>query len=203
MPLLHGATIEALRDDARRRAIQYREAGLYIVRHCQILLALWDGDESDVKTGGTAEIVRRQREGSPLANCASVRACIYGTEIGPIVTIVTPRRKSTPGSVKIDAKPWGRALAGSASDSDAKAWRDFETWIQLTTSFNADVTRFLRSKEGEAKVDQSFHHLFEAPVAGPLLKTCSTDFSRHCAVLHSMIDASSFKFNIDGSVRGL
>ena len=162
MPLLHGATIEALRDDARRRAIQYREAGLYIVRHCQILLALWDGDESDVKTGGTAEIVRRQREGSPLANCASVRACIDGTEIGPIVTIVTPRRKSTPGSVKIDAKPWGRALAGSASDSDAKAWRDFETWIQLTTSFNADVTRFLRSKEGEAKVDQSFHHLFEA-----------------------------------------
>ena len=68
MPLLDGATIEALRDDARRRAMQYREAGLYIVRHCQILLALWDGDESDVKTGGTAEIVRRQREGAPLAN---------------------------------------------------------------------------------------------------------------------------------------
>ena len=66
IPLLDGATIEALRDDARRRAMQYREAGLYIVRHCQILLALWDGDESDVKTGGTAEIVRRQREGRPL-----------------------------------------------------------------------------------------------------------------------------------------
>ncbi len=167
MPLLDGATIEALRDDARRRAMQYREAGLYIVRHCQILLALWDCDESDVKTGGTAEIVRRQREGAPLENAASVRACIDGTESGPIVTIVTPRRH-TPGSMKIATKPWGRALAASASDSDAKLWRDFETWIQLTTSFNADATRLLRSKEGEAKIDQSFDRLFDAPAAPAL-----------------------------------
>ena len=167
MPLLDGATIEALRDDARRRAMQYREAGLYIVRHCQILLALWDGDESDVKTGGTAEIVRRQREGALLANAASVRACIDGTESGPIVTIVTPRR-DTPGSMKIATKPWGRALAASASDSDAKLWRDFETWIQLTTSFNADATGLLRSKEGEAKIDQSFDRLFDAPDAPAL-----------------------------------
>jgi len=167
MPLLDGATIEALRDDARRRAMQYREAGLYIVRHCQILLALWDGDESDVKTGGTAEIVRRQREGALLANAASVRACIDGTESGPIVTIVTPRR-DTPGSMKIATKPWGRALTASASDSDAKLWRDFETWIQLTTSFNADATGLLRSKEGEAKIDQSFDRLFDAPDAPAL-----------------------------------
>ena len=129
MPLLDGATLEAVHDDAGRRAMQYREAGLYIVRHCQILLALWDGDESDIKTGGTAEIVRRQHEGAPLANAASVRACIDGTEIGPIVTIVTPRRNSSSESVKIATKPWGRALAASASDSDAKLWRDFETRI--------------------------------------------------------------------------
>ena len=147
--------------------MQYREAGLYIVRHCQILLALWDGDQSDVKTGGTAEIVRRQREGAPLANAASVRACIDGTESGPIVTIVTPRR-DTPGSMKIATKPWGRALTASASDSDAKLWRDFETWIQLTTSFNADATGLLRSKEGEAKIDQSFDRLFDAPDAPAL-----------------------------------
>jgi hypothetical protein len=168
MPLLDGVTIEAVRADARRRAMQYREAGLYIVRHCQILLTLWDGDESDVKTGGTAEIVRRQREGAPLSDAPSVRACIDGTEIGPIVTIVTPRRKSTPGSVKIAAKPWGRALAATASDIDAKLWRDFETRIQLTTSFNADATRLLRSKEGEAKSDQSFDRLFDAPDAPAL-----------------------------------
>jgi len=131
------------------------------------LLALWDGDQSDVKTGGTAEIVRRQREGAPLANAASVRACIDGTESGPIVTIVTPRR-DTPGSMKIATKPWGRALTASASDSDAKLWRDFETWIQLTTSFNADATGLLPSKEGEAKIDQSFDRLFDAPDAPAL-----------------------------------
>ena len=168
MPLLDGAAIEALRDDAGRRAMQYREAGLYIVRHCQILLALWDGDESDAKTGGTAEIVRLQREGAPLANAASVRACIDGTEVGPIVTITTPRRKSSAESVKIATKPWGRALTASASDGDAKLWRDFETWIQLTASFNADATRLLRSKEREAKIDQSFDRLFDAPDSAAL-----------------------------------
>ena len=168
MPLLDGAAIEALRDDAGRRAMQYREAGLYIVRHCQILLALWDGDESDAKTGGTAEIVRIQREGAPLANAASVRACIDGTEVGPIVTITTPRRKSSAESVKIATKPWGRALTASASDGDAKLWRDFETWIQLTASFNADATRLLRSKEREAKIDQSFDRLFDAPDSAAL-----------------------------------
>ncbi len=168
MPVLDGAAVEALRDDAGRRAMQYREAGLYIVRHCQILLALWDGDESDAKTGGTAEIVRRQREGAPLANAASVRACIDGTEIGPIVTIVTPRRKSSATSVTIATKPWGPALAASASDSDAKLWRDFETWIQLTTSFNADAARLVRSKQREAKIDQSFDRLFDAPDAAAL-----------------------------------
>ena len=83
------------------------------------------------------------------------------------MTIVTPRR-DTPGSMKIATKPWGRALAASASDSDAKLWRDFETWIQLTTSFNADATRLLRSKEGEAKIDQSFDRLFDAPDAPAL-----------------------------------
>jgi hypothetical protein len=168
MPLLDGVTIDAVCADAPRRAMQYREAGLYIVRHCQILLTLWDGDESDVKTGGTAEIVRRQREGAPLGNAASVRACIDGTEIGPIVTIVTPRRKSAPGSVKIATKPWGRVLAASASDTDGKLWRDFETWIQLTTSFNADVARLLRSKDGEAKTSQSCDDLFDAPDAPAL-----------------------------------
>jgi len=168
MPLLDGVTIDAIRADASCRAMQYREAGLYIVRHCQILLTLWDEDESHAKTGGTAEIVRRQREGAPLANAASVRACIDRTEIGPIVTIVTPRRKSAPGSVKIATRPWGRTLAASALDAERKLWRDFEISIQLTTSFNADAARLLCSKEGEARISRSCDDLFDAPDAPTL-----------------------------------
>jgi hypothetical protein len=111
MPFVDGNTIETIRTDSARRALQYREAGLFIVRHCQILLSLWDGDESDVRTGGTAEIMRLQREGLPLGSAESVRARIDGTEIRPLVTIVTPRRKSPPGSVAIASSPWGSRKA--------------------------------------------------------------------------------------------
>jgi hypothetical protein len=170
MPFVDGNTIETIRTDSARRALQYREAGLFIVRHCQILLSLWDGDESDVRTGGTAEIMRLQREGLPLGSAESVRARIDGTEIRPLVTIVTPRRKSPPGSVAIASSPWGRALTEGGHptlslERDAKAWRAFETWIQLTTSFNADAKRVLSSNEGAAKIEQSLVQLFDAPCA--------------------------------------
>jgi hypothetical protein len=45
----------ALRGPARDR--QYAQAGIFISSHCHVLLALWDGLESD-RLGGTAQIVR-------------------------------------------------------------------------------------------------------------------------------------------------
>jgi len=41
---------------------QYRAAGQFIVRHCQILIAIWDG-KSERGTGGTAEVVQEQLQG--------------------------------------------------------------------------------------------------------------------------------------------
>ena len=91
MPFVDGNTIETIRMDPGRRALQYRETGIFIVRHCQILLSLWDGDESDVRTGGTAEIVRLQREGAPSGSAESVRDCIDGTKIGALTNSVDSR----------------------------------------------------------------------------------------------------------------
>ena len=173
MPFVDGNTIETIRTDPARRALQYRETGIFIVRHCQILLSLWDGDECDLRTGGSAETVRLQRDGAPLGSAESVRACIDGAKIGALITIVTPRRQSPPGSVTIASRPWGRALTEGGRptltlERDIEAWRTFEKWIQLTTSFNADAKRILLSTEGVTKIDQSLVRLFDAHSAPAL-----------------------------------
>src|SRR3984893_18186601 len=170
IPLVDGNTIEAIRTDAARRALQYRATGIFIVRHCQILLSLWDGDECDLRTGGTAEIVRLQREGAPSGSAESVRDCIDGAKIGALITIVTPRRQSPPGSVTIASRPWGRVLTEAGWPTltlgrDTEAWRTFEKWIQLTTGFNADAKRILSSNAGVTKIEQSLARLFDAPSA--------------------------------------
>ncbi len=46
------------------RDLQYQAVGKYVARHCQILIALWDGAECPEEDGcGTAAVVRYQREG--------------------------------------------------------------------------------------------------------------------------------------------
>ena len=62
MPLLSGQTLAgiAVRGEARDR--QYAQAGVFIASHCHILLALWDGKESNL-LGGTAQVVRYALDG--------------------------------------------------------------------------------------------------------------------------------------------
>jgi hypothetical protein len=47
--------------EAARRADGYRAAGIYVLEHCDILIALWDGLEAQGR-GGTGEIVALARE---------------------------------------------------------------------------------------------------------------------------------------------
>src|ERR1700730_13058075 len=93
IPFTHGSSLEAVRTNSKKRAEQYRAVGLFITRHCNILIAIWDGDESNMAVGGTAEIVKFTREGIPLAVSRSARASLDGSEIGPVIHVVAPRRK--------------------------------------------------------------------------------------------------------------
>ncbi len=57
LPLRHGVDIEEVSRPGPARDRQYAQAGIFVSSHCQILLALWDGRESD-RLGGTAQVVR-------------------------------------------------------------------------------------------------------------------------------------------------
>jgi hypothetical protein len=57
LPSLPGNTQASIDVPGQARDRQYAQAGVFISSHCHILLALWDGRESDL-LGGTAQVVR-------------------------------------------------------------------------------------------------------------------------------------------------
>lgn len=57
LPPVEGDSIEGIRGGGASRDRQYAQMGVFISNHCQVLLALWDGRDSDA-LGGTAAVVR-------------------------------------------------------------------------------------------------------------------------------------------------
>jgi hypothetical protein len=86
--------------DGRERNLQYEEAGKYIARESQIVIALWDG-VANGKTGGTAVVVKFQTEGmdEDMDN-------LEPRELFPVYHIPTPR-KSKPD---LDDEPFKRKI---------------------------------------------------------------------------------------------
>ncbi|TAN03476.1 MAG: hypothetical protein EPN36_12715 [Rhodanobacteraceae bacterium] len=56
LPLLPGHSADGLHRNGVDRDRQYAQAGMFVARHCHVLLAIWDGKDSS-KLGGTAQIV--------------------------------------------------------------------------------------------------------------------------------------------------
>jgi hypothetical protein len=65
----------------------YRQAGLYIVKHCHVLLALWDGKPGDLSGCGTATFVEMMLRGSFLKH-----GHIASVNDSTIIHIITPRQ---------------------------------------------------------------------------------------------------------------
>ncbi len=71
----------------------YREAGLYVARHCHVLLALWDGQPSE-SNAGTAAVVRLKLEGPAGLLPHDLRA-LDADDSGPVFHIHAPRDGDT------------------------------------------------------------------------------------------------------------
>jgi hypothetical protein len=110
MSFTAGNSLEAVRADATKRAEQYRAVGLFIIRHCDVLIALWDGDPRDMGPGGTGEVVHFKREGIPLVVSGSTHDSLDGPEIGPVIHVVTPRRKVGSPASQVAVQPWGEEI---------------------------------------------------------------------------------------------
>jgi hypothetical protein len=122
MPFTPGNSLEAVRTDPDKRAEQYRAVGLFIVQHCDVLVALWDGNEKDRAVGGTGEVVTFKRKGIPLVVSGSAHASLDGSEIGPVIHIVTPRMKAGSPATAVAVRPWGAEIATRNRGNVLQGW---------------------------------------------------------------------------------
>ncbi len=141
------------------RALQYREVGLFIVRHSHVLIALWNGDEENMAVGGTAEVVSFKREGIPLEVTKSARASLDAPEIGPVIHIVTPRAKPGGSVTASETCPWGADIVKLYRGGRLRRW-----WTQVTkffarlfdTQFAEDNLPACRSKKRRLEAWEAF-----------------------------------------------
>jgi hypothetical protein len=87
--LAEGNHWDAVAKPGPERDRQYELVGQYIARQSQILIALWDGVESN-RVGGTASVIHFQIEGVPGQDPCALEAA----EGFPVYHILTPRLKN-------------------------------------------------------------------------------------------------------------
>ena len=146
MGFVPGNTPENVRDDPVCRAKQYRAVGVFIVQQCNVLIALWDGND-DRAMGGTAEVVAFKREGIPLSVSRTAGNSLDGSEIGPVIHLVTPRMKTGTAATRVSVLPWGPDVAskpsnGTEPQDEVSAWETFVALSALTREFNTDAREF-------------------------------------------------------------
>jgi hypothetical protein len=146
MGFVPGNTPENVRGDPVCRAKQYRAVGVFIVQQCNVLIAMWDGND-DRAMGGTAEVVAFKREGIPLSVNRTAGNSLDGSEIGPVIHLVTPRMKAGTAATRVSVLPWGADVASKPSDGNGQhdevdAWETFAALSALTREFNTDAREF-------------------------------------------------------------
>ncbi len=159
IPLAAGSTESGVKVFGPERDRQYREANLFIARHCHVLIALYDGNDDDITVGGAAETVKFNRDGIPSGIRQSARSVLDGREIGPVIHIVTPRKAVKTTASEVRVVPWGTKAKGAATKKpmeltleesrSLRAWGQFRAVMALTTRFNREAKGRARKREPE------------------------------------------------------
>lgn len=75
LPIRNVTDVREIETPGRARDLQYAQAGIFISSHCHVLLALWDGVESQ-SLGGTAQVVNFHLHGNMPGAVERRRAAI-------------------------------------------------------------------------------------------------------------------------------
>jgi hypothetical protein len=91
LPFENGNSEEAVRAGGAGRDLQYLAVGHFIVEHCQVLIALWDG-VTNGPMGGTSHVVKMQLEG--IGPSTSEDSLLFSpVQSGPVYYVPTRRTK--------------------------------------------------------------------------------------------------------------
>jgi hypothetical protein len=184
IPFGHGNSLEDVRTNPQKRAEQYRAVGLFITRHSNALIAIWDGDESNMAAGGTAEVVKFTREGIPLAVSRSARASLDGSEIGPVIHVAAPRQKKGSPVSTVTVEKWGRAVIDQYRGGAVKRW---------THSVAGFVGRLfgIELPDGRTRLSDAQQRELEAWETFGVLIALTRQFNREAAALAARKRGSS------------
>jgi hypothetical protein len=190
MPLAPGNTESAVRSFGTERDRQYREANLFIARHCHVLIALYDGNDDDIAVGGAAEAVKFSREGIPHALRGAGRLVLDGSEIVPVIHIMTPRKAAKMATSEVEIVPWGTKVKSPPAGAPksplesntsevraARAWVQFRAIAELTSRFNREAKAGAKKRAPE--IEKNVHRLFgDNPEAQARAHTAATQWCR-------------------------
>ncbi len=130
LPLLRSHTRDAVAIHGEARNRQYAEAGMFVARHCHLLLAIWDGKSSD-RPGGTAQTVDYFLTGTPPGGIERRRGRphLYGGGDERLLCHLVCSREAPDGGPAEPLRPgqliWRSDDAASAPDSPMPpAFRD-------------------------------------------------------------------------------
>jgi hypothetical protein len=149
LELAAGNTYETIARPGPARDRQYELVGKYIAQQSQILIALWDGVDSD-RVGGTASVVNFQREGVPRPEACALEA----PEGFPVYHILTPRLKNPypQGEVLNLRKLYPRVFQGN----DAQAEKYYSKMFARLDEFNRSIVPTDRTLAKDIKKSKNY-----------------------------------------------
>jgi hypothetical protein len=146
LPLVAGNTDAAIARHGPARNRQYAEAGMFVARHCHLLLAIWDGKPSDHE-GGTAQIVDYFLTGTPPGGTERRRSRqpnLYGGGDERLLCHIACSRNAAGGAPAAPLLP-GQIIWRSPdmeSLPDAPMPRSFRAVFAHADAFNVDVASY-------------------------------------------------------------
>ncbi|HVX04947.1 MAG TPA: hypothetical protein VHA71_07485, partial [Rhodanobacteraceae bacterium] len=146
LPLLTGHTHAEVSEPGDQRNRQYAHVGMFVARHCHLLLAIWDGKPSH-RLGGTAQIVDYFLTGTPpggIERRRDKRPSLYGGGDERLLCHLVCSRDAPDGAPIAPLQP-GQVVwrnLDEASAPDAPMPQAFRTVFAHTDAFNLDATKY-------------------------------------------------------------
>ncbi|MEO5811373.1 MAG: hypothetical protein ABIU96_00880 [Rhodanobacter sp.] len=163
LPLLPDNTAHGICTPGPQRDRQYGQAGVFIARHCHLLLAIWDGKPSK-RLGGTAQVVEYYLTGTMpglIERRADARRHLLGLGDERLVCQIACSRDTPDGAPRAPLHPgeivW-RTLSNT-SPANAAMPPAFRTMFKRTAAFNADWAKY------QADIDQRQNETVASPLS--------------------------------------
>lgn len=156
LPVLRGHSLSAIESHGKARDRQYAQAGAYVASHCHILLAIWDGTDSD-RLGGTAQIVKYHLSGALPGLVEGERDTRHVLGAGDerlLYHIICVREGTESVPTAVPAPVRAQWRTADSTSADPRVPEAFHLMFARMADFNVDCERYAREIEAAAQA----HH---------------------------------------------